>query len=64
MQEPTMILKRSGILIEIPIRKSDFIWPFPSVNGQQTDQSKALEFDKQAHKPAQFDLSTVEDAPL
>ena len=42
----------------------DFIWPFPSVNGQQTDQSKALMLDKDAHKPVQFDLNQFEDAPL
>ena len=40
------------------------LWPFPSVNGQQTDQSKALELDRQAHKPIQFDLSTIEEALL
>ena len=40
------------------------IWPFPSVNGQQTNQSKALELDRQAHKPVPFDLSTIEESPL
>jgi hypothetical protein len=39
-------------------------WPFPFVNGQQTDQSKALELDKQVHKPIKLDLSTIEDALL
>lgn len=38
------------------------VWPFPSVNGQQTDQSRALMLDKSQHKPTQFDISTVEDA--
>ena len=42
------------------------VWPFPSVNGQQTEQSKALMLDKEAHKPSgacvQFDLSTIEEA--
>ena len=42
--------------------EKSFVWPFPSVNGQQTDQSKALMLDKEAHKPVQFDLSTVEEA--
>jgi len=40
------------------------IWPFPFVNGQQTEQSKALGLDKQAHKTVPFDLSTIEDALL
>jgi len=46
------------------MQESVITWPFPFVNGQQTDQSKALELDKQAHKPAQFDISTIEDALL
>ena len=44
------------------------VWPFKFVNGQQTDQSRALMLDKEAQKPSgacvQFDLSTVEDALL
>ena len=40
------------------------LWPFPFVNGQQTEQSKALMLDKDAHKPVQFDLSTIEEALL
>ena len=40
------------------------VWPFPSVNGQQTDQSKALMLDREAHKPVQFDISTIEEALL
>jgi hypothetical protein len=40
------------------------VWPFPFVNGQQTDQSRALELDKQAHKTVPFDLSTIEEALL
>ena len=39
-------------------------WPFKFVNGQQTDQSKALMLDKEAQKPVQFDLSTIEEALL
>ena len=39
-------------------------WPFPSVNGEQTPESKALELDKQAHKAPEFDPSTCEDALL
>ena len=44
-----------------PVR---IMWPFPFVNGQQTDQSKALMLDKEAQKPVQFDLSTIEEALL
>jgi hypothetical protein len=40
------------------------IWPFPIVNGQQTDQSKALQADKSQHKPKPHDLSNVEEALL
>ena len=45
-------------------------WPFPIVNGQQTDQSKALQADKSLHKPSSkaaytpYDLSNVEEALL
>ena len=39
-------------------------WPFKFVNGQQTNQSKALMLDKEAHKLVQFDLSTTEEALL
>ena len=38
------------------------VWPFPSINGQQTEQSMALMLDKSQHNATQFDLSTVEDA--
>jgi hypothetical protein len=40
------------------------VWPFPSVNGQQTSQSKALQADKSQHKPTPYDLSNVEEALL
>ena len=40
------------------------IWPFPSVNGQQTAQSKELQSDKGQHKPAPKDLNDIEDALL
>jgi hypothetical protein len=40
------------------------VWPFPVINGQQTEQSKALQADKGQHKPTPYDLSTVEDALL
>lgn len=39
-------------------------WPFKYVNGQQTEHSKALERDKQAHKLTPFDLEQCEDALL
>jgi len=39
-------------------------WPFPTVNGTQTDASKALQDDKQAHKPKTYDLTQCEDALL
>ena len=39
------------------------VWPFPSVNGQQTPQSKALQSDKGQHKPTPKDLTDIEDAP-
>lgn len=40
------------------------MWPFKYVNGEQTSESKALETDKQLHKPEQFNPSTCEDALL
>jgi hypothetical protein len=46
------------------MQESVITWPFPFVNGQQTDQSKALELDRQAHKPVPFDISTIEEALL
>ena len=46
------------------MQESLITWPFKYINGQQTDQSRALELDKQAHKPVPFDISTIEDALL
>ena len=43
---------------------ADSVWPFKYVNGSQTAQSEALERDKKAHKPVQFDISNTEDALL
>lgn len=43
---------------------ADSQWPFKYVNGEQTEQSKALERDKQAHKSTPFDLEQCEDALL
>ena len=40
------------------------MWPFKYINGEQTPESEALMLDKDAHKPVQFDLSTVEEALL
>lgn len=40
------------------------VWPFKSVNGQQTPQSKALQSDKGQHKPTTKDLTDIEDALL
>ena len=40
------------------------LWPFPSVNGQQTPQSKALQSDKGQHKPTPKDLTNIGDALL
>ena len=40
------------------------VWPFPSVNGQQTAQSKELQSDKGQHKPTPKDLNDIEDALL
>lgn len=40
------------------------VWPFPSINGQQTEQSRDLMLDKSQHKPVPFDISTVEEALL
>lgn len=40
------------------------VWPFPSVNGQQTPQSLALKSDKGQHKPTPKDLHDIEDALL
>lgn len=39
-------------------------WPFPSVNGQQTPQSLALQSNKALHKPTPKDLNDIEDALL
>ena len=40
------------------------LWPFPTVNGQQTPQSKELKSDKGQHKPTPKDLNDIEDALL
>ena len=40
------------------------VWPFPSVNGQQTPQSKALQSNKALHKPTPKDLTDIEEALL
>lgn len=40
------------------------VWPFPSVNGQQTEASKALQANKAAHSAPKFDPSTCEESPL
>jgi hypothetical protein len=40
------------------------VGPFPSVNGQQTPQSLALQYDKGQHKPTPKDLNDIEDALL
>ena len=40
------------------------VWPFKTVNGQQTPQSKALQSDKGQHKPMPKDLTDIEDALL
>lgn len=39
-------------------------WPFKYINGEQTPESKALEADKKAHKPEQFNPNTCEEALL
>lgn len=39
-------------------------WPFPTVNGQQTPQSKALQSNKALHKPTPINLNDIEDALL
>ena len=39
------------------------VWPFPSVNGQQTEASKALMSDKGQHRPTPINLNDIEDAP-
>jgi hypothetical protein len=40
------------------------MWPFPSVNGQQTPESKALQADKGQHKPTKqtIDLNQFKEA--
>ena len=40
------------------------VWPFPSINGQQTEQSRALMLDKSQHKPDKPSLSDIEEALL
>jgi hypothetical protein len=39
-------------------------WPFPTVNGQQTEQSRALQSNKTLHKPTPKDLTDIEEALL
>ena len=39
------------------------VWPFPSINGQQTPESKALEGDKRQHKPEQPNIDDMEESP-
>lgn len=39
-------------------------WPFKTINGQQTDQSRALMLDKSQHKPDKPSLSDIEEALL
>lgn len=39
-------------------------WPFPTINGQQTDRSRALMLDKSLHKPDKPSLSDMEEALL
>lgn len=39
-------------------------WPYKSVNGQQTEASKALQSAKGQHKPTPKDLNDIEDALL
>lgn len=48
----------------MPLPPLGYNWPFPSVNGEQTPESKSLESNKQAHKPEKFDPSTCEESPL
>jgi hypothetical protein len=38
------------------------VWPFPFVNGQQTEQSKALQADKSQHRPTPINLDDIEEA--
>lgn len=40
------------------------MWPFPTINGQQTPKSRALMLDKTQHKPTPVNLDDIEDAPL
>lgn len=40
------------------------VWPFRTVNGEQTEESKALEADKAAHPDPKFDPSTCEESPF
>ena len=40
------------------------VWPFPSINGQQTPQSRALQSNKALHKPTPVNLDDIEDALL
>lgn len=40
------------------------VWPFPSINGQQTPQSLALQSNKALHKVTPINLNDIEDALL
>lgn len=39
-------------------------WPFKTINGQQTEDSKALKSDKGQHRPTPINLNDIEDALL
>ena len=59
------MLKHTELLIS---KDGRVVWPFPSVNGQQTPQSLDLQSDKGQHKPSGAitpkDLNDIEDALL
>lgn len=40
------------------------VWPFKTVNGEQTPESRALESNKAAHKDPKFNPNTCEESPL
>lgn len=40
------------------------LWPFPTINGEQTPQSLALQSNKELHRPTPKDLTNIEDALL
>ena len=58
---------QDGLSIEKAMAKAEALaksWPFRTVNGEQTPDSRALEANKAAHPEPKFDPNTCEESPL